>query len=383
MRLAMRLPPKKGETSGSDAVDPRTRESAEIIDLASRAAFPAVTERRSKTEGLGLAAGVAIVFGLGAVTLWSMNSARLSQAEGVGNPAVAPPQAAASVDPVQPESDPAQQAAGASVTPQPDPAPAPVLVNDPASLTGLAANPYDSPSLIFDGSRAAGGNRLAEAPAGAAGVAAAVGGAPGAGSAGAFASRIGGVGGAPAQARAMVNPATTVTQGTLIPAILETAINTDVPGYVRAVVSQDVKSFNGRSVLIPRSSRLIGQYQSGVEQGQRRAYVVWTRLIRPDGASVDLASPAVGFDGTTGLEGDVNGHFFKRFGSGLLLSLVGGLGAIATGGVGGVIVAGGAQSAASSAVQQTGQIPPTIRVRMGEPIKIFVARDLDFSTVGN
>lgn len=181
----------------------------------------------------------------------------------------------------------------------------------------------------------------------------------------------------------MVNPATTVTEGTLIPAILETAINTDVPGYVRAVVSQDVKSFDGRRVLIPRSSRLIGQYQSGVEQGQRRAYVIWTRLIRPDGASVNLASPAVGFDGTTGLEGDVNSHFFKRFGSGLLLSLVGGLGAVATGGVGGVIVAGGAQSAAGSAVQQTGQISPTIRVRMGEPIKIFVARDLDFSTVGN
>jgi type IV secretion system protein VirB10 len=119
-----------------------------------------------------------------------------------------------------------------------------------------------------------------------------------------------------------------------------------------------------------------------VQQGQKRAYVIWTRLIRPDGVSVSLASPAVGFDGTTGLEGDVNTHFFQRFGSGLLLSVVGGLGALATGGVGGVIVAGGAQSAASSAVQAQGQISPTIRVRMGEPIRVFTARDLDFSTVG-
>jgi len=126
---------------------------------------------------------------------------------------------------------------------------------------------------------------------------------------------------------------------------------------------------------------LIGQYQAGVEQGQRRAYVVWTRLIRPDGVSINIASPAVGFDGTTGLEGDVNSHFLKRFGSGLLLSVVGGLGALATGGVGGVIVAGGAQGAANSAVQSNGQISPTIRVRAGEPIKIFTARDLDFSTV--
>jgi hypothetical protein len=62
------------------------------------------------------------------------------------------------------------------------------------------------------------------------------------------------VGGAPAQARAMITPSTTVTERTLIPASLETAINTDVPGFVRAVVSQDVRSFDGKRVLIPRSA---------------------------------------------------------------------------------------------------------------------------------
>ena len=141
-----------------------------------------------------------------------------------------------------------------------------------------------------------------------------------------FASRVGGVGGAPARAQAMANPGTTVTQGTLIPAVLETAIDTNVPGYVRAVVSQDVRSFDGTRVLVPRSSRLIGQYQSGIQGGQKRAYVIWTRLIRPDGASVNLASPAIGFDGTTGLAGKVSGDgFFSRFGSAMLLSVVGGL----------------------------------------------------------
>jgi type IV secretion system protein VirB10 len=148
------------------------------------------------------------------------------------------------------------------------------------------------------------------------------------------------------------------------------------------VVSQDVRSFDGKRVLVPRSSRLIGQYQAGVQQGQKRAYVIWTRLIRPDGVSVNLASPAVGFDGTTGLEGNVNSHFFKRFGSALLLSVVGGLGALTSGGAS-VIISGGAQSAAGAAVEQGGQISPTIRVRMGEPIRVFTARDLDFSTVGN
>jgi len=377
MRLAMRLPPRKGEKADS-ARDPREEVSAEIIDLASRAAFPAVAARKARGDGLGLAAGVALVGLIGAVTFWAMESARLPAPQGVGNPRVPPPPSAAAA----PAPAPAPSAAPAPASaPQPDPAPAPVLANQPGQYAVPAANPYASPQLVFDASTAR-GTRLAETPVGGPTASPAPSADLGTSSAAAFAARIGGVGGAPAQARPMVNPSTTITEGTLIPAILETAINTDVPGFVRAVVSQDVRSFDGKRVLIPRSSRLIGQYQAGVEQGQTRAYVIWTRLIRPDGVSINLGSPATTFDGTTGLEGEVNTHFFKRFGSGLLLSVVGGLGAIATGGVGGVILASGAQGAASSAVQAQSQISPTIRVRMGEPIRVFTARDLDFSTVG-
>lgn len=376
MRLATRLPPKPGATDGAD---PRDQESAEIIDLASRAAFPAVVDRKAKTDGLGLAAGVAIVFGLGALTLWSMNAARLAPPATIGNPDVAPPPAAAPLQAAAPAVDPAL----VTPVPQQDPAPQPVMVNDPGMAAMPVTNPYASPSLIFDGSRAANAaQRVLEAPAAAGQPAGGAGGSAGTDSASAFAGRIGGVGGGPAQASAMVNPSTTVTQGTLIPAVLETAINTDVPGFVRAVVSQDVRSFDGKRVLVPRSSRLIGQYQSGVQAGQRRAYVIWTRLIRPDGASVNIASPAVAFDGTTGLEGNVNSHFFQRFGSALLLSVVGGLGAVVSGG-GAVIIGGAGESAAAAAIQQNGQISPTIRVRMGEPIRVFTARDLDFSTVGS
>ncbi len=95
MRLAMRLPPKKGDGATNGGGDPRERESAEIIDLASRAAFPAVTDRKAKGDSLGLAAGVAVVAGIGAVTFWAMSSANLPDQQGVGNPAVSPPQAAA------------------------------------------------------------------------------------------------------------------------------------------------------------------------------------------------------------------------------------------------------------------------------------------------
>jgi type IV secretion system protein VirB10 len=142
-----------------------------------------------------------------------------------------------------------------------------------------------------------------------------------------------------------------------------------VPGYVRAVVSRDVRSFDGSRVLVPRSSRLIGQYQSGLQAGQKRAYVIWTRLIRPDGVSVPLASPASAFDGSGGLPGKVDSHFFQRFGSAMLLSGTGGAS----------VVLGGGQNAASTALQQNGQISPTVRVRQGEPIRVFTARDLDFS----
>lgn len=370
MRLAMKLPQRDAFTGAANDIDPREEESGEVIDLASRNSYPVVAQSRGRSDGLGMVAGIAIVAALGLVTLWSMNSARLQ------SPAKAPasvaqaPQAA-----VVPQAVPATAPAPVTAAPQAAPAPAPVLAKPPAEAPAAAINPNSAPTVVYDSS-------VAMSPTPATGPAAEA--APGKGatssSASDFASRIGGVGGAPARATPMSNPSTTITQGTLIPAVLETAIDTNVPGYVRAIVSQDVRSFDGSRILVPRSSRLIGQYQSGLQNGQRRAYVIWTRLIRPDGASVNLASPAIGFDGTTGLAGKVNSHFFKRFGSALLLSVVGGLGNLVSGGAS-VVLGGTGQSAAATAVQQDGQIGPTVRVRQGEPIRIFTARDLDFSQV--
>ncbi|KWV90870.1 TrbI/VirB10 family protein [Erythrobacter sp. YT30] len=375
MRLAKRFPSKNGgNTADRSGVDPRDQESAEIIDLASRSAFPAVTERKAGGDKWGPALGVAIVGLLGATTFWAMNAAQQGANEATGVNQTQPPQTAVpATAPVVVKPEPVEAPV------RPAPVPAPVYSRDPNAAVGPAANPYASPNLIADFTGASPTAPLvqaAPAPASTTAAPSAAG-----GSAGEFASRIGGVGGGPAQASQEINPATTVTKGTLIPAILETAINTDVPGYVRAVVSQDVRSFDGTKVLIPRSSRLVGQYQSGVQNGQKRAYVIWTDLITPKGASIQISSPAVAFDGTTGLAGDVDNHFFRRFGSGLLLSLIGAAGTIASGGAG-IVVAGG-QNAASTAVQQDGNIPPTIKVQMGEPVRVFAARNLDFSTVSN
>lgn len=198
-----------------------------------------------------------------------------------------------------------------------------------------------------------------------------------------FAARFGS--GRAAQARPLANPTMTVPQGVIITGVLETAINSDLPGYVRALVSRDVQAFSGGAVLIPRGSRVIGQYRASSELGQSRAFVIWVRLIRPDGVSIDLNSPGADALGRGGLDGDVDRHFFRRFGGAILLTLLGeAADAVADNG-GAQVVVGVARSggdAASAALSEEINIPPTISVAQGMPVRIFVARDLDFSGVG-
>lgn len=369
------------DAATEDAVDPRDAMDLEDTDLARRNSYPAVTQRKGASDGLGLAAGIIAIGALGAVTLWALqnpDTERNAQGIGGGQPDEQV-SGIATGEPAQPiVQPPAAQPAEAAGPPVASPAPVYTATTSsvPTVQTAPIGNPYSSPTVVYDVGRAPGAAAAAEAADAAAAGAPPT---PGGGSASDFASRIGGVGGAPTRAARSIDPSTTVAQGTLIPAVLETAINTDVPGYVRAVVSKDVRSFDGKRVLVPRGSRLVGQYQSGVQAGQKRAYVVWTRLLQPDGVSVDLASPGTGFDGTTGLAGDVDNKFFQRFGSAILLSVIGGLTAIAGGGAS--VVLGGGQSAAATALQQNGEIGPTIRVKQGEPIRVFTARDLDFSTV--
>ncbi|MGC4250648.1 MAG: TrbI/VirB10 family protein [Sphingobium sp.] len=329
-----------------------------------------MTVRRDR----GLLPGCGIALALGALTFVSMSNGG-RQEEKVS------PQKVAEV----PLALPAQALTGIPAEPAPDqapsPAPAPLAMLDTPSAIQPGAQLGTSPVMVYDMS-AQDQVDVHAPPARAAGAAP---GTPvataGLSETEAFGSRLGGVGVETASATRLADPTNTVTQGTLIPAILETAIDSDLPGYVRAVVSEDVRSFDGQRILVPRSSRLIGQYKSGLAAGQTRAYVMWTRLIRPDGVSVALASPAIEYSGRSGLLGEVNSHFFKRFGAAALLSVIGGLGAIASSGAS-LVITGAGNSAASAAVQRDGQIPPSIRVAQGQPIRVFTARDLDFSGVG-
>jgi type IV secretion system protein VirB10 len=166
--------------------------------------------------------------------------------------------------------------------------------------------------------------------------------------------------------------------------VLETALNSDLPGFARAIVSRDVRSFDGRAVLIPRGSRLIGQYRSAISLGQQRVFVIWTRVIRPDGVSVQIGSPGADALGRGGLQGEIDRHFFSRFGGSIVLSVLN-AGVAAVGRTPSTQITIGSPAAAAAAAGSAslgqGEVNPTIKIAQGEAIRIFIARDLDFSGV--
>lgn len=190
-----------------------------------------------------------------------------------------------------------------------------------------------------------------------------------------------------------------IAEGTMIPGILETAIVSDLPGQVRAIVSQDVHSFDGRRILIPTGTRLIGEYQSEITRGQKRIFVIWTRLIRDDGVTVRLNSIGADSLGRSGLTGRVDNKYRERFGSAILLSIVGAGASYLTGYGSGQAsgsdnddaedaealaretIARTFSDMANQALSENLRIPPTISVNQGERIFVYVRQDLDFSAL--
>lgn len=184
------------------------------------------------------------------------------------------------------------------------------------------------------------------------------------------------------RAARFANPAYTVPQGTVVQAVLETALDSNRPGFVRAIVSRDVRSFDGTRVLIPRGSRLFGEYKADLAQGQKRVFVQWQKLTRPDGVQIALDSPAADPLGRAGIGGKVNTHFFSRLGNALLQSTLDiGVG-LATRGAGGDTVVLGLPGSTQTLIQPNQEsYKPTVTVKHGTSVAVFVARDLDFSTV--
>lgn len=183
-----------------------------------------------------------------------------------------------------------------------------------------------------------------------------------------------------------------IREGTLIEALLITGIHSDLPGEVVAQVSRNVyDSQTQQTLLIPKGTRLIGTYDSQVAIDESRLLVAWTRLIFPDGRSIDL--PGLGskdMRGASGLTGRVNRHYWRAFGNAMMLSVVGaglalsqqreqrnvGSGYPSPGEVAAGAVATELSRVATEILRANLGRRPTIRIREGTAFTIFMNGDL-------
>jgi type IV secretion system protein TrbI len=177
----------------------------------------------------------------------------------------------------------------------------------------------------------------------------------------------------------------TLAAGTVISASLITGLNSDLPGFVTAQVTENARdSVTGKTILIPQGSRLIGKYDSVVAFGQRRALVVWQRIILPDGSSINIDNmPATDSAGYAGLADKVDVHSWQ---------LLKGIGLSTLLGVGTQLSFGSSESDLVSAVRESVQqnadragqqitaktldIQPSITVRPGWPLRVVVHKDI-------
>ena len=180
-------------------------------------------------------------------------------------------------------------------------------------------------------------------------------------------------------------------KGRTIDCALTVRVINEVAGMATCVLNSDVYSDNGRVVLLERGSEAVGEYAATMAQGQRRLFLLWTRVKTPMGVVINLNSPAADALGTSGLVGVVDNHWWDRLGAAFLLSLVQdgiGLATATQAGGGGGQSLGIYQHSATTGnrmaeliLQSTINIKPTLYKNQGDRGTIFVARDLDFSTV--
>ncbi|MBS6830071.1 MAG: conjugal transfer protein TrbI [Desulfovibrio sp.] len=182
--------------------------------------------------------------------------------------------------------------------------------------------------------------------------------------------------------------------GAVIPGVMVTGINSDLPGNIIAQVSQNVfDTATGRQLLIPQGAKLFGVYDSRVIYGQERVLVAWNRLMFPDGSAVTLgAMPGSDMAGNAGYTDKVNNHYLRIFGSAILMSMITGgmsysMDSLDSGGDSdnpklqdemGAALASQLGQATLQLLQKNLNIKPTLEIRPGYQFNVIVTKDIVF-----
>lgn len=186
-----------------------------------------------------------------------------------------------------------------------------------------------------------------------------------------------------------------IKTGTVIPGIMVSGINSDLPGSLIAQVSQNVyDTATGHHLLIPQGSKLYGVYDSRVVYGQSRVLVAWNRLNFPDGSAVTLgAMPGADISGYAGYEDKVNNHYLRIFGSSLLMSMITGgtsysMDSLSNSNVNSnkttvqdamaAALAAQMGQTTMSLLQKNLNIKPTLEIRPGFQFNVIVTKDVVF-----
>jgi len=176
-----------------------------------------------------------------------------------------------------------------------------------------------------------------------------------------------------------------LAKGAFIDCTLETAIDSTLPGMTTCITATDTFSVDGQVVLLERGTKLVGETRGEVQQGSARVFVLWTEARTPTGVVVPLASPGTDELGRAGLAGQVDRHFWQRFGAAILISVINGAlqAAVQSSSNNGTVILNpsASQDVMTEVLKSTVNIPPTVTKQNGDRIQVFVARDLDFRSV--
>jgi type IV secretion system protein VirB10 len=197
-------------------------------------------------------------------------------------------------------------------------------------------------------------------------------------------------------AQPLVHPDHLMLRGTYIRCVLETHIVTDIPGFTSCIVTEPVYSFNGKHLLLPKGSKVLGKYDQ--EPNGPRVAVIWDRIVTPSGIDVSMASPGIDNLGGAGHPGHYAAHWASRVSAALLISLLSDAfkyEAAEHGPKSNQVSANGTvvqqpfesntaltiQNLANQAVRRAANRPATVTINQGTVVTIYVAKDVDFTGV--